>query len=47
MAWRILVPWPGIKPVPSALGVQSLNWAGREVPIHILWVTNLRLREVK
>ena len=30
---RILVPQPGIEPVPSALGVQSLNpWIAREVP---------------
>ena len=28
-----LVPWPGIKPAPPALGVQSLNhWTTREVP---------------
>ena len=30
----ILVPQPGIKPVPPALGVQNLNhWTAREVPI--------------
>ena len=28
-----LVPWPGIKPRPSAVGVQSLShWTTREVP---------------
>ena len=28
-----LVPWPGFKPMPAALGVQSLNhWTTREVP---------------
>ena len=28
-----LVPWPGIKPGPSALGARSLNhWTTREVP---------------
>ena len=30
---RDLVPWPGIKPGPSALGAWSLNhWATKEVP---------------
>ena len=29
---RILIPWPGIKPMSPALGVQSLNhWSPREV----------------
>ena len=33
MACEILVPWPGIKPVPPALAVQSLNHGtAREVP---------------
>ena len=33
-ACRILVPQPGIEPVPPAPGVQSLNhWTAREVPI--------------
>ena len=32
-ACRILVPWPGIKPVPPAMEAQSLNhWTTREVP---------------
>ena len=36
-ACRILVPWPGIKPVPYALEVQSLNhWTAREVPRIVL-----------
>ena len=30
----ILVPQPGIEPMPLALGAQSLNhWTAREVPI--------------
>ena len=33
MACGILVPWPGIEPVPPAVEVQSLNyWTTREVP---------------
>ena len=33
-AYGILVPWPGIEPMPSALRAQSLNhWTDREVPI--------------
>ena len=33
MAYGILVPQPGIKPVPAALGAQSLNFETvREVP---------------
>ena len=36
-ACGILVPWPGIEPVPPALEVQSLNhWTTREVPGHSL-----------
>ena len=31
-AFRVLVPWPGIKPLPPALRAQSLNhWTAREV----------------
>ena len=31
-AYRVLVPWPGIKPKPPALGAQSLpHWITREV----------------
>ena len=35
----IVVPWSGIKPVPPALGVQSLNhWTATEVPIAVfIW----------
>ena len=30
---RILVPWPGIEPIPPAVKSRSLNhWTGREVP---------------
>ena len=33
VAYRILVPQPGIKPVPPAVERQSLNyWTAREVP---------------
>ena len=33
MAYGILVPQPGVKPVPPALGAQSLNFeTAREVP---------------
>ena len=33
-ACGILLPWPGIKPMPPALSVQSLNhWITREVPM--------------
>ena len=31
MACGILVPWPGIEPVPLAVKVQSLYWSTREV----------------
>ena len=34
---RILVPWPGIEPVPPAVKAQSLNhWTTREVPTQLL-----------
>ena len=37
MACRILVPRPGIKPLPPALEAQSLNhWTAREVPYTFL-----------
>ena len=33
MACRILVPWPGIRPVPPTVEARSLNcWPAREVP---------------
>ena len=33
MACGILVPWPGSKPVPSAIEARSLNhWTAREIP---------------
>ena len=36
-ACGILVPRPGIEPVPSALEVQSLNrWTAREVPLTLI-----------
>ena len=32
----ILVPWPGIRPVPPALEAWSLNhWTAREVPVYM------------
>ena len=34
----ILVPWPGIKPMPSALDPWSLHhWTSREVPVLRFW----------
>ena len=38
MAWGILVPWSGVKPMPPAVEVQSPNhWMTREVsiPLHL------------
>ena len=33
VAWGILVPWPGIKPVPPAVEAGSPNqWTARELP---------------
>ena len=38
----ILVPWPEIESVPSALGAQSLNyWNAREVPQFLVFLRNL------
>ena len=38
-ACGILVPWPGIKPVPPALEAQSLNhWTAREVPLSNIFI---------
>ena len=43
MVLGILVPWPGIKPVPSALEAQSLNqWITREVPDFIIIAVDLQ-----
>ena len=37
MACGILVPQPGIEPIPSAVEVQSLNhWMRGEVPAYII-----------
>ena len=37
MAWGILDPWPGIEPVPSALGAVCLKcWTAREVRIKMI-----------
>ena len=58
MACGILVPWPGIKPVPPAMEAQSLNhWTDREVPLMQSWcvrsdmvqrlVTYTRIREAR
>ena len=34
MAYRILVPWPKIKPLPPAVGAQIPNhWTAREFPV--------------
>ena len=41
------LPRPGIKPVPPALGVQSLNhWIAREVPPPTLWSKNFINKEM-
>ena len=31
----ILVPWPGIEPVPPAVEVQSLNWRRKQKRLHL------------
>ena len=42
MACGILVPWPGIKPVPPAMEAQSLNhWTTREVPNLSVLISNM------
>ena len=41
VACGVLVPRPGIEPVPPALGARSLNhWTARQVPgvIHSKWI---------
>ena len=36
-ACGILVPWPGIEPVPPAVKAWSLNhWTAREVPVYLV-----------
>ena len=39
VAYGILVPWPGIEPMPPAVEVQSLNhWTSKEVPVaHVVY----------
>ena len=47
-ACRILVPQPGIEPVPRELGAQSLNcWTAREVIVVIFSSTNQYINLVK
>ena len=42
MACGILVPQPGIKPVPTTVQAQSLNhWTTQEVPRGSIFVFNL------
>ena len=37
-AYGILVPWPGIEPVTSAVEAQSLNlWTAREIPNFLIF----------
>ena len=37
-AWGILVPQPGIEPVPPAVEAQSLNhWIAREFPMLLIF----------
>ena len=39
---RDLVPWPGVKPRPSALGARSLSyWTTREVPLLPIFNCNM------
>ena len=52
MACGILVPLPGIKPIPPAVEAQSPNhWTAREVPQRTLFhgemATELRLERVR
>ena len=43
-ARRILVPWPGIKPVPFTVEAGSVNhWTTREVPRHKFWSSNVQI----
>ena len=47
VAYGILVPRPGIEPMPPALGAWSLNhWTAREVPVR-LFLTEQKLLESK
>ena len=40
----ILVPSPGIEPVPSALGAQSLDyWNAKEIPQFLVFLRNLHI----
>ena len=50
-AAKVLVPWPGIAPVPPAVGEQCLNhWPAREVApsssflIHCFWFLQIYMR---
>ena len=36
MAYRILVPGPGIEPMPPAVELQSQHWTVREGPTCVL-----------
>ena len=39
MACGILVPWPGIEPVPPKVGAWSLNhWTTKEVQGHVIFI---------
>ena len=47
MACEILVPWPGIEPMPLAFEEQSLNqWTPREVPLSSLSIAVLTNVEI-
>ena len=42
VACGILVPWPGIEPMPPALGAQNLNhWTTREVQHYFFFLNSL------
>ena len=41
VAWRILVPWPGIEPLVPCIGRMILNhWTTREVSWRLFWNTD-------
>ena len=48
IGYRILVPWPGIEPMPPALEAENLNhWTTREAPDLPCFTVALRLGETE
>ena len=46
MAYRILIPQPGIEPAPPALEARSLNhWTAREVPDWTLFLKKPAIKD--